>query len=127
MNEIKIHHIGIQVYDMDILTKFYIEIFDMEIIFSKVSKYFKGHDNLQILFLKNGSFIIELIGYKPEKNIEGSIHIALSVKNLLVFITKLESNSIEYRKFLNEDGSIDFITFADPESNSIEVSQNFTK
>lgn len=127
MNEIEFHHIGIQVDDLEVVTKFYREIFEMEIVFSKISKHFKGHDNLHILFLKSGSFIVELIGYKPEKNIEGTIHIALSVKNLSELVAKLEFKSIEYRKFLNENGSIDFITFADPESNSIEVSQNFTK
>ncbi len=127
MNEIEIHHVGIQVDDMGLVTKFYSEIFDMEIIFSKISKHFKGHDNLQILFLKSGSFILELIDYKPEKNIESSIHIALSVRNLPLLVAKLDLKSIEYKKFLNDDGCIDFITFADPESNSIEVSQNSTK
>lgn len=125
MNAIELHHIGIQVDDMDFMTNFYNEIFEMKIIFSKVSKQFKGHDNLNILFLQNGSFIIELIGYKPEKNTEGSIHVALSVRNLSDLIAKLELNSVEYEKCLNDDGKIDFITFKDPESNSFEISQNF--
>jgi hypothetical protein len=127
MNEIELHHVGIQVDDMGLMTKFYKEIFEMQIIFSKISKHFKGHANLEILFLQSGSFIVELIGYKPEKNIEGSIHFALSVRNLSDMIAKLDFNSVKYKKCLNVDGSIDFITFTDPESNSIEISQNFTK
>lgn len=118
------HHVGIHVENLESMVEFYRSIFNMEISLSRVSKFVTNHKDVQIIFLSNNKFIIELIGPIKNSGDLDKIHMGVSVNDISVFVINLERHKIDFEKFIKRDGAIDFIRFLDPEFNVFEIFQH---
>lgn len=119
--DLAFHHIGIFVKDLEAVSGFYIKIFGMEELLRRKAKYVKDFEEVEIIFLKKGSFLLELIGPAKFNNVSNKVHVALTLKKINSFIKVLKEYNIEYDLYYNENGLVDLIKFKDPEYNLVEI------
>jgi catechol 2,3-dioxygenase-like lactoylglutathione lyase family enzyme len=122
----KVGHIGINVNNIEVSKKFYIELFDFEVIFEETK------DDRKYMFLgHNGEIVITLWEQSNKEfstDTAGLHHLAFqvdSIEDLIVFEKKLELLNVKkiYDKIVSHAEGADSggIFFYDPDSIRLEV------